>query len=124
MAMVGRKDWVQADLRCLMCGRMTGHLVGRLPPVTPASVASGKQLRFAVFRPADSAAPTLHLIGGEQFRCTTCGGSVIMDQVEAFSTYVEVVEEVEERTSRGRPAKPWRRAVVSPAWILELGIAG
>jgi DNA-directed RNA polymerase subunit N (RpoN/RPB10) len=115
---------VQADLRCMMCGRVTGQLVGRLPPVTTASVASGKPPRFAVFRPADSAAPTLHLIGGEQFRCTTCGGNVIMDQLEAFSTYVEVVEEVEARRRRGRPAKPWRRTVVSPAWMLELGIAG
>ena len=46
-----------------------------------------------------------------------------MDQVEAFSSYVEVVEEVEERTRRGRPAKPWRRTLVSPAWMAELGIA-
>ena len=31
MAMAGRKDWVQADLRCLMCGRVIGRLVGPCP---------------------------------------------------------------------------------------------
>jgi hypothetical protein len=120
----GRSEWVQADLRCLMCGRVAGQLVGRRPPASTASVASGKPLRFAAFRLAESAAPAVRLTGGEQFSCTTCGGSLISDQVEAFSTYVEVSEEVEERKHRGRPAKPWRRTVVSPAWMLELAIAG
>ena len=29
MAMAGRKDWVQADLRCLMCGRIIGATILR-----------------------------------------------------------------------------------------------
>ena len=49
---------------------------------------------------------------------------MIMDEVKAFSTYVEVEQEVEERPRRGRPAKPWPRSRVSPAGMLELGIAG
>ena len=40
MAMAGRKDWVQADLRCLMCGRVIGRLVGPLPPDLPVWIDS------------------------------------------------------------------------------------
>ena len=122
--LAGRSDWAQVDLRCLMCGRVAGQLVGRMPPPTTAGGASGKPPRFVIFRPADQAAPTMRLVGGEQFRCGTCGGSVIMDQMEAFSAYVDVDEEDEQGPRRGRPAKPWRRTLVSPAWMLELGIAG
>src|SRR5829696_6223842 len=111
MAMAGRKEWVQADVRCLMCGRVLGRLVGR-PPT------------FAAFRPAEGSSPAVRLAGGEQFRCSTCGGRAIMDEVETFSTYDEVDEELDKRPRRGRPPKPWRRGTDSPSWIEELGIAG
>ena len=118
MAMVGRKDWVQADLRCLMCGRVLGRLVGAL-----AAVTAGKP-RFAAFRPADAATPTVRLMGGENFRCQTCGGGVIMDELETFSTYEDIDDELEQRPRRGRPPKPWRRTVTPTAWLDELGAAG
>lgn len=119
MAMAGRKDWVQADLRCLMCGRVQGRLVGPLP----ATQVKGGWPRFAAFRPADASVPTVRLMGGEQFRCRTCGGGVIMDEVETFSTYEDVPDEIEQRPRRGRPPKPWRRTA-GTTWLDELGIAG
>jgi hypothetical protein len=115
MAMVGRKDWVQADLRCLMCGRVLGRLVGPL-----AAAPAGKPPRFAAFRPADAATPTVPLVGGESFRCQTCGGGVIMDEVETFSTYADIDDDLEQRPRRGRPPKPWRRPE-STTWLDELG---
>jgi DNA-directed RNA polymerase subunit N (RpoN/RPB10) len=125
MAMAGRKDWVQADLRCLMCGRIIGRLVGPLPPgdLSQRSMV-GRPPQFAAFRPADSRVPAVRLCGGEQFRCTTCGGAVIMDELETFSTYADVDEELEERPRRGRPPKPWRRTTTEPNWFETLGIAG
>src|SRR5690242_14732034 len=90
MAMAGRKDWVQADLRCLMCGRIIGRLVGPLPAGDPVKRSlAGRLPQFAAFRPADLSTPAVRLIGGEQFRCRTCGGAVIMDELETFSTYSE-----------------------------------
>src|SRR5438045_8188684 len=85
MAMAGRKDWVQADLRCLMCGRVIGRLVGPVP-VDKATVreAAGRWPHFAAFRPADTSVPAVRLVGDERFRCTTCGGGVIMDELERF----------------------------------------
>ena len=125
MAMAGRKDWVQADLRCLMCGRVVGRLVGPLPATDAAKRAqAGRFPQFAAFRPADLSVPAVRLMGGEHFRCTTCGGGVIMDELETFSTYEDLDEEVEARPRRGRPPKPWRRTSSSPSWLQQLGIAG
>ena len=104
-----RTQWLEADLRCLMCGRVVGHLVGPLRLVNSAGMRSERTVRFAAFRPADSSFPALRLIGGEQFRCMTCGGSVIVDQLERFSTYIDVGE----RTSRlpeARAPRPHRGA--------------
>ena len=84
-----RTEWLQADLRCLMCGRVIGHLVGPLPLVKAPGVPSQRPVRFTAFRPADSSAPALRLIGGERFRCTSRSGPVMMDQVETISMYAE-----------------------------------
>ena len=126
MTLVGRKDWVQADLRCLMCGRVLGRMVGPLPAGDAARrLLAGRPPQFAAFRPADAGTPATRLVGGEQFRCTTCGGAVIMDELETFSTYSEADDEdVERRPRRGRPPKPWRRAPSAPAWFESLDAAG
>jgi DNA-directed RNA polymerase subunit N (RpoN/RPB10) len=125
MAMAGRKDWVQADLRCLMCGRVIGRLVGPLAAGDDVNRSlAGRPLQFAAFRPADSHAPAVRLTGGEQFRCTTCGGAVIMDELETFSTYADIDDEHEDHPRRGRPPKPWRRNAAAPNWFETLGIAG
>lgn len=125
MALAGRKDWIQADLRCIMCGRVIGRLVGPLPAgdLTKRSLA-GRPPHFAAFRPTDSRVPATRLVGGENFHCTTCGGAVIMDELETFSTYADIDDELEQRPRRGRPPKPWRRAPSPPSWFESLGIAG
>ena len=124
MALTGRKDWVQADLRCLMCGRVIGRLVGPLPTEADRRALVGRPPQFAAFRPANTNVPAVRLVGGEHFRCTTCGGGVIMDELETFSTYEDVDDDLDERPRRGRPPKPWRRPPEAPTWLDELGIAG
>jgi hypothetical protein len=126
MATAGRKDWVQADLRCMLCGRVVGRLIGPLPANDAARRAqAGIRPQFAAFRPADMNVPAVRLKGGEHFRCTTCGGAVIMDELEFFSTYDDIDdEEVVDRPRRGRPPKPWRRVADRPDWLAELEIAG
>ena len=48
----------------------------------------------------------------------------LMDELERFSTYAEVDDDLDQRPRRGRPPKPWRRTAESPHWFEELGIAG
>jgi len=124
MALTGRKDWVQADLRCLMCGRVIGRLVGPLPTEADRRALAGRPPQFAAFRPANTSVPAVRLVGGEHFRCTTCGGGVILDELETFSTYEDIDDDLDERPRRGRPPKPWRRPPEAPTWLDELGIAG
>jgi len=132
MTMAGRKDWIQADLRCLMCGRVPGRLIGPLPAADASGTGAvaGGPPQFAAFRPTDASVPAVRLLGHERahfrFRCTTCGGALIMDELETFSTYEDVDDELEdhERPRRGRPPKPWRRTASTPDWLAELGVAG
>jgi hypothetical protein len=108
-----------------MCGRVIGRLVGPLPVSEEGRRALvGRPPQFAAFRPSDNSVPAVRLLGGEQFRCATCGGGVIMDELETFSTYEDIDEELDERPRRGRPPKPWRRTPDAPNWLEELGIAG
>ncbi len=125
--MKGRRDWVQADLRCMLCGRTLGRLVG---PAPAPAVAEARGLytiaradQFSAFRPADPSEPTRRLNGREQFQCVSCGGRAIVDDVETFSTYDDAIEDEEpERRPRGRPPKPWRR--LPDTRLVELGLAG
>jgi DNA-directed RNA polymerase subunit N (RpoN/RPB10) len=118
----GRTKWLKADLRCLMCGRAIGYVVGPLRSVRAAGSRADQPLQFTAFRPAESSGPAVPLIGGEQFRCATCGGTVLMDQTETFTTYAEVDEEVE-RPRRGRPPKNRPRSD-NTNWMNEFGIVG
>ena len=124
MTMTGRKDWIQADVRCLMCGRVQGRLVGPLPVAEIPRRSATTRPHFAAFRPADDAVPAVRLQGSEHLRCSTCGGALIMDELETFSTYEEIDDELDQRPRRGRPPKPWRRPAGAPTWLESLGIAG
>src|SRR5579871_3438410 len=118
-----RTDWLKADLRCLMCGRAAGYVLRPLRPVEAAGLGPDQTLQFTTFHPAESSAPPTRLIGGEQFRCVTCGGSVIVDQQETFSAYAKIDDEIEDRPRRGRPPSRWRHPDISNR-IKELGITG
>jgi DNA-directed RNA polymerase subunit N (RpoN/RPB10) len=120
--MTARHDWVQADVRCLLCGRVLGRLIGPLPAGRKHLGTAGQRVAFAAFCPSDRSQPAWRLDRAERLRCSTCGGGVLVDEVEVFSTYDEPVDEPEPRPRRGRPPKPWRRA---PDWRLAgFGLAG
>ncbi|MDQ6672602.1 MAG: hypothetical protein M3069_17990 [Chloroflexota bacterium] len=106
MATLGRERWMQADLRCMMCGRVIGSLTGPLPDDnTPGRQPANGALQFSMFRPAEANRSAVRLVGGEQFRCSTCGGGVVMDELEKFSTYANVDDEPDARPSPRAPAQ-------------------
>lgn len=116
-----RKDWALADLRCMLCGRVLGRLVGLVqaeratrPPVNLAG-------RFQLFRPSDPRLPTVRLMGKEQFRCTECGGRALTEDVETFSTFDGMFED-EQPKRRGRPPKRFRP--LADVRLASLGLAG
>ena len=116
------RRWVQADLRCLMCGRNVGRLVGAAPEARAAVTFTNPLRQFQAFRPADSPEPVIRLQGNEQFRCASCGGGAMIEDVEAFTTYDDLFDDEPERPRVGRPPKQFRPLVDSR--IAELGLAG
>lgn len=121
----GRQDWVLADLRCILCGRVQGRLIGTLAAgLGPLRPTAWSVRQFAAFRPQDPSQPVIRLTGREHFRCLVCGGGVIVDEAETFTTYddPELGEEDEPRPRRGRPPKPWRK--LADTRVADLGLAG
>lgn len=127
--MNGRKTWLQADLRCMLCGRVLGSLIGQeaaTPALSSASgtIAARARHPFSLFRPTDSGIPIIRLRGNETFRCGSCRGAAIADETVTFYTYDDTFDDeaVTDRPRRGRPPKPWRPRVDSR--LSELGLAG
>jgi hypothetical protein len=111
-----QRHWVQADLVCLQCGRAVGRVAGAAG-CEPFSV---KGYSFSVFRPADRHQPVRRLRRKEHFRCDVCGGNVLLEHVEHFTTYDEQ-EEAPVAHRRGRRPTPMPR-MVDPR-LIELGLA-
>lgn len=105
-----RRYWVQAELRCQMCARSIGRLLGAAPPgVVNGGIPSVPPGAFSIFHPADAGEPVVRLCREMRFRCRTCGGNALLEDVEVFSTWDDG-DELEEprKRRRGRPPKPWR----------------
>lgn len=92
------RTYVLADLKCYMCGATAGSIEAE----------------------RDSALPTVALQRGgrvgqigawqtSRLRCTRCGGSVYVDQVEIVDRRIEPVDWEDEGPRRGRP----------PKWLVE-----
>jgi hypothetical protein len=116
----GRQQWIQAELLCLLCGRRLGQLFGRSERV------GTRPAPFTVLRPVGPGQPSRRLAGTETFRCSTCGGPAVVDEVRDLTIYTDDGVDDENETPRprrrGRPPKPWR-SVVDPR-LAELDPAG
>jgi hypothetical protein len=86
-----RHDWASADMRCLMCARLLGHLLGidqRRQGTAPA-VPNTCSVTFLAYRPVDPGQPVVAFRPGMSFRCVECGGAGALDEIDFFSTYDE-----------------------------------
>ena len=112
-----RHDWVRGDVRCLMCDRLIGRLLGSRTCESSAGRASGAAVSFFAYRSADTSHRVAAFRPGMGFRCTTCGGSGAVDDVEFFATYDEVPMSAEgdEPVKRGPGRPPRHRSCAEPA---------
>jgi hypothetical protein len=109
-----RHDWVRGDVRCLMCGRLLGRLLGTTRANESGDRPTGHPVAFLAYRPLDPTKNILPYTRGLRFRCGTCGGAGALDEIDVFSTYDEVPtadgedEELElHKHGRGRRARPF-----------------
>jgi hypothetical protein len=124
-----RRDWVRCEVRCLMCGRLLGRLLGVAPVRTDGDRSAGDPVAFVAFRPIDPPGPIVAYSPSLRFRCSACSGIGALDEIELFSTYDEVAPadqaEAEEdepvKRGRGRPVQPFE--VKSRGTPLQVALA-
>jgi hypothetical protein len=105
-----RHDWVRGEVRCLMCARLVGRLLGTDQRRQSADRPAWHTASFFAYRPADATLPVVAFRPGMRLRCTECGGPGALDDVDYFSTYDEVpasaMDEEPLRRGPGRPPRP------------------
>jgi hypothetical protein len=94
-ALRSRHDWVRGEVRCLMCGRLLGRLLGSAQQHKNGDHSAGRPVAFIAFRPLDPPGPIVPFTPRLRFKCTLCGGAGALDDVEVFSTYDEQPQEHE-----------------------------
>lgn len=78
---IRREDLVEADLSCLMCGRLIGRLAGFVWRNAQAQRTARSTLRLTGFHPASPGVPSVPFTGRERFRCQDCGGFAVMEEI-------------------------------------------
>src|SRR3982075_1680654 len=78
---IRRQDLVEADLCCLMCGRMVGRLVGFGWREQQQTAQPGRWFRLTAFQPLGPDQPSVPLARQHRFRCEHCGGMAVMEDI-------------------------------------------
>jgi hypothetical protein len=102
-----RHDWVRGDVRCLMCARLIGRLLGTRNGATSTGAYTSESLAFFAYRSADRKQPVMSFTPGMRFRCTTCGGAGALDDLDFFSTYDE--QPLDSEDDDFAPCRPGRQ---------------
>jgi hypothetical protein len=84
-----RRDWVRGDVRCLMCGRLLGRLLGTTRVRENGVRTAGHPVAFVAYRPLNPTERIVPFSSDLRFRCRVCGGAGALDDVEVLSTYDE-----------------------------------
>src|SRR5919108_2315182 len=101
-------DRVEADVECLMCGRLIGELFGVLWRVPSGRPSARSIANLTTFRAATPGAPSRRVTASERFRCPWCGGFGMVGEV-SISVHVEGLPDTicpvhgEHRSRAGRP---------------------
>ncbi len=78
---IRRQDLVEADLRCLMCGRLVGTAFGEVWREAAGERAARSIANLRAFRWARAGMPTIPFTGQQRLRCLDCGGLAIMEEI-------------------------------------------
>jgi hypothetical protein len=107
-----RRDWVRGEVRCLMCGRLIGRLLGARGADQSRNRTSGGPISFFAYRPSDPSRPVVAFTPLIRLRCAECGGTGALDEVEFFSTFDEVpIRPEHDETGRRGPGRPPRQVI-------------
>jgi hypothetical protein len=94
-----RLTFYVADLKCYLCGSVTGS-VESMQPFT-AAVQAGQPV--ALRRPRQTHATSV--LDWQRLRCDRCGGPLYLDESDVVTRRVDEYNWLDERPRRGRPPK-------------------
>jgi hypothetical protein len=112
-----RRDWVRGEVRCLMCARLIGWLLGARNRRESGDRSLSEAINFFAYRSADPSQKVVAFTYRMRFRCTDCGGTGAVDDVDFFSTHdeVPVAEDIQPiRRGPGRPPRVVTRSEPRP----------
>jgi hypothetical protein len=96
-----RRDWVRGDVRCLMCGRLLGRLLGTTRARENGDRTAGHPVAFVAYRALNPTERIVPFSPDLRFRCTVCGGAGALDEVEVLSTYDELPPAADDGAENG-----------------------
>ena len=111
--LIRHMDRVEADVDCLMCGRLIGQLFG-MRWREPSGRRAGRTIsNLTTFRYADTGEQSLRVNAHSRFWCPSCGGFGIVGEVSRSVLFEQVPEQAcpvhgERKTGPGRPPKGCR----------------
>lgn len=81
-----RRNWVRGDVRCIMCERLVGRLLGAPENTAPGQYPSTQSVSFFAYKSADANSRVVTYVPKMRLRCANCGGAGALDNIEFFST--------------------------------------
>jgi hypothetical protein len=94
-----RRTYFVADLKCYLCGSVTGSIESEHALTTNAGHGQPVTLR----QPGQNA--PVQLLDWTRLRCTRCGGPLFLDDSDVITRRIDEYNWLEERPRRGRPPK-------------------
>lgn len=94
-----RRTFFVADLKCYMCGSVSGSIESEQSLTANASLARPVLLR----RPGRAQA--VSVLDWKQLRCDRCGGPLFLDESDVVTRRYDEYNWLDERPRRGRPPK-------------------
>ena len=94
-----RRTFFVADLKCYMCGSVSGSIESEQTLTGAALLA-----RPVLFRKTAAEQP-VQIINWRRLRCDRCGGPLFLDESDIVTRRYDQYNWLEERPRRGRPPK-------------------
>lgn len=94
-----RRTYFVADLKCYMCGSVSGSIESEQTLTGAAAVGRPVRLR------QPGRAEAVQVLDWRSLRCDRCSGPLFLDEAEVITRRFEDYNWLEERPRRGRPPK-------------------
>ena len=94
-----RRTFFVADLKCYMCGSVSGSVESE-----QSLAGSGSVAHPVLFRRNAGAQP-IQIIKWQRLRCDRCSGPLFLDETDIVTRRYDDYNWLEERPRRGRPPK-------------------